>query len=573
MNLTVAAEARALYEDGFSPSWISEEDDFWIQTVYAVEAYRNGEPLLTLEEARRADEALKRCVRGLGFTYSTSCLRKAVRKEFGPFRNENLRESQNPALLGSLLSRTSDNPSLREALFQRDEMQPVLAVMGRSRPGREGNFAQWDRLLLQWERATSAHRLFGGSIETLSALLRDEAVPYLEEVEFERLHGVRVIAQISADPARLRPFLSFENARVASEAISQWSLKRYDPLSLFHLAQTSSRIEVVTAVFRSLQDYRDERVTNFLVHQLITGSFNIHLLARRTLLASQDRDHVRAEMGRLVVAGDLFARVAASNILREMQQRPVLEDVPSAIDKQWKTYVTDFFRFSSELAWITDEVRGLVRDWPAIQPIRLVSIGASFGPEVLSLLMFLDSDYLRNPEGWGGLSPWDRVEIVATDIDPVVLAYGARGRFRSHPCLELSDIKLLESVTAHLGIPLDQYFEIDRRQGIYQLRPEWRGLTRTEILDILQPDPFITRFGQPEGILYNMVDCHLGNSNTKAVAAHHVARLTGLFAAVVPCSPITRSLLEMFMTLERQEGVEHLFYPRGELGSPDGARR
>lgn len=401
---------------------------------------------------------------------------------------------------------------------------------------------------------------FDGLMDFLASSFTHYALRALHLYQFELF-----LSQGMADPVvalqKIPELAKNGNIQALGEFIKNNVVAGNDPLPLIRFADEAPVLELVPITFAAMALYKDRHVTDYLFDRLINGSFQIHLQAFRALLFSRDRVEIAKRTRALASSEDPFEAVVGKKLLGALEKTtPLGEDRAKNVEwflgNRWKedeidvspswknnTFTTQLFRYPRQLRQIADQLRKLLAGRNECSPLRLVSVGGSSGAEIYSLMIYLDSDFRKNPEGWGGVDPLSEIEFFSTDIDEVAIAYARRGRYVAHPSPNASDINGVAEQAKAYGIDLDRYFSKDDSGRVYQVREEWRRRVRTVPLDILNPSTFVRRHGQPDIVLYNMVDGHISGAAAQIRAAHNVLTLAREFVATVPHYGLTRRIL------------------------------
>lgn len=597
--------ARSLYKESL-PGWWNREDREAAELIFIHEAasdegpqiVQGRGPELGIEEASSAAASVRRCasasVLGHPLWYSSGCLKREVSDRFslegtryaGPARGsndllwQNLAALHNPRAAVWLWQLTARMPLVRSLLFFHSGARETMTSIGEAaaQPGFDWQKAgglfigQW--YLIPFKEPELASLLFAEQVETLTRELNQMSLRVLTGLEYEREY----LHRPDDDRVTFGRLLEDENPHALAAAVRRIPLTRKPSKILMDLARTMPFGEVVEAAFVALSTYQTREVTDFFFDQFLHGSFQIHLMAAKALTILRDREGVHRRLQDLLHNGDDFGRAAAGQVLQNLDDEPPLADdlglIAEWLDRgnlwgnegvpqSWRafTYTTEFIRYPEEFRMLADELRNLALSDPTCREVRIVSAGGSFGAEAYSLLMYLDADFRRDPSAWGDVSPWERIRIYSTDIDPVALAYAARGRFTHHPCWQLSDDFGLQERARGYGIDLSTYFDIAKREGVYQAREEWRSRIETAQMDVLNPEPFVTDHGVPDVILYNMVDGHLPGVPLQIHAARVLGGLPRRLLVTVPHSELTRSIFLRTLTLRERSDWAFVFEP------------
>lgn len=553
-------------------------------------------PTLTVDEAREAYETLDRCFpRAFGCTspftpkgYSQGCAALKVaaffsleKTTYAAMAGKNkadltrkLIKINDPRFVFWLWRQTEGNDFLRYLLFYHPGTSEVLVELARMAENPNFDIKKMEHLIMRTVYLLPYQEpdipqdlddpddvsLFDAQMDFLASSFTHYALRALHLYQFEL-----ILFQGMADPeATLRiieDMADSGNIQALGQFIKRNVVAGADPGPLIRFADEVPVLELVPMTFAAMALYRDRRVTHYLFDRLINGPFQIHLQAFRALLFSRDREEIVKRARVLSFSRDPFEAVAGKKLLQAMEKTiPLGEDHDNNTDwfvnHRWKeeelevspswknsTFTTQFFRYPRQLRQIANELKRIVVGRSECVPLRLVSVGGSSGAEIYSLMMYLDSDFRKNPGEWDGFDPLSEIEFFTTDIDEVAIAYALRGRYSAHPSPDASDINgLIEQAKAY-GIDLNRYFERDDTKRVYQVREEWRRRIRTVPLDILNPSEFVRRHGQPDIVLYNMVDGHLSGAAAQIRAAHNVLALAREFVATTPHYGLTRRVL------------------------------
>lgn len=585
------ATARALYNESRRITRRPEEEDLiWELYGGPVQKSFTEETPIDWETAQRAHAQLAQCVRGFGFwrAYDPTCLERQLATTIQATGDANAMaryaRERRVRLLGygtyeRLWQAFEKAPLLRHVLLEFDQtlvpFQRYLALTEQAiRRGVIGQKEMDDhvRELLgqfdsMYEVAPYTGRVSGtppalADQPPLTALLvQHMAVNLRLACDFAE-YRLEYHAQVQRRPAQyadladLEVLLASDNAIAQATAIPLWAEQQWDPQPLMALLRTARDEPVVDAAIQALASYPRDDVMDFLFRELRLGPFAMQLKLRTVLARSPEVERVRVRAEALSQSTDSFERLVGADLVQQMAayaplraeaQRLAAETGQEiAIMEKGITrdrFTTAFFRFPEQLAWLSDELQQLLPAPHRTPPVTITAIGSSYGPEVYSIVMDLDQRFARDPEAWHGVHPLSQLRLIATDIDPIAVAYAQRGRFTDHPCHVYSDTKALEIYAQERSLDLTRYF--DKPNGdTYVVKPFWRQHITMALLDITNPEPYLQQYGRPDGLLYNMVDGHLPDTPARLFAATRVAQLPTRFAIVGARYEVTTEVLD-----------------------------
>ncbi len=539
-------------------------------------AAEDGDPRLSADESYQAYQGLVSCEGGLMRLYRTECvggvLTKRTREQAASGRDGIVPWARHLRLLGHqkfadwLWGQTSDSSLLQSILFSdpdcRTQLRSLATLVEDNGLLLDGSFASsiasLEEVFLQYremamrtgwttemtdEGEASPHRYFFDRL-----LLKGMLKATIDEVEYQ-LKYQDVLGGDTVTMGQLMPALESGNEAAMTRALAFLDERRIRPEALFQCVHEATSAELIVVALRLLVRFQDQRVDDFLIDQIIHGSFNLSEILLRVVPYSSNREVLMARATAMSESSDRYESSVGRRLLGYFRSIP-LETLTDAaafergrtrtldgIYKQMRVgvHTTVFFRFPLQLRRIKDELKALVRYDQGQDMIKVVLVGASYGPEAYSLVMIIDSDYQKDPNSWGGHDPFEKIEIVATDISEAALDYSRRGRFVAHPSLFLTDFTGLEGFAKELGVDVMRYFEREGEAGrVYRVKPEWSEKIQTAYLDILDTAPFIAEHGRAEVVVYNMVDGHIEGEERRVQAAGNVADLATYLVTAVP---------------------------------------
>lgn len=582
------AAARALYNDSRRVARRPEEADIvWELYGGPVQKSFTEETPIDWETAQRAHAQLTQCVRGFGFwrAYDPTCLEQQLATTIQATGDTNAMaryaRERRIRLLGydtyeNLWQAFENAPLLRHVLLEFDQtLVPFQRYLTLTEQAvRRGVITQQEledhlRELLgqfdtMYEVAPYTGRVAGippalADQSPLTALLVQHMAVNLrlacDFAEYRLLYQARAERR-PVQHTDLEALLASDNAIAHVTAISLWAQQHWDPQPLMALLRTARDEPVVDATIQALASYPRDDVMDFLFRELRLGPFAMQLKLRTVLARSPEVERVRVRAEALSQSTDPFERLVGEDLVRQMTAyAPLREEAQRlatatgqeiAIMEEGITrdrFTTAFFRFPEQLEWLSAELLQLLPTPHRTPPVTITAIGSSYGPEVYSIVMDLDQRFTRDPEAWHGVHPLSQLRLIATDIDPIAVAYAQRGRFTDHPCHVYSDTKALEIYAQERGLDLTRYF--DKPNGeTYVVKPFWRRQITTALLDITNPEPYLQHYGRPDGVLYNMVDGHLPDGPTRVMGAMRVAQLPTRFAIVGARHEVTTEVLD-----------------------------
>lgn len=574
-----------------------------VRELYELEQDTDGTPGLSITAAWRAHQALLLCVEGSG--YAIDCLEEAVGDAEGNFFDPSdvegyhvssaLAKINNPKFVKWVWDYLDNAPIFRQIIFSDPECLEILNKFhglfetGHLKlNGEAGQYLSDAKKLFSkrvkdfawngWMNFTDcgtdeSHHVPDMDIIT-TILARVCLRAKVEKAEYKMVYRPSLKAQQTR--ANFEFAAASDNAAANMKVLSVWWQFGFPFEDLKPFLWSTQTFSVFDIALPILLAYNDKKSTDMAMELATNGSFNMQQLAVDYAKLAIHNSRFEKRANALIQSDDPHGQEVGRRLLASIRSLPKgLNGDTKSVEKTLAGYnadiqerlrvgvhTTTFFRFPRQLQVITYELKQLVSK-PRKKPVKVVIVGASYGPEPYSLMMYLDNDYRKNPDSWNGVHPFDQVEIVATDISEWALRYAERGRFVYHPTILLSDFYALEEFASMLGIDPGLYFDKLRSGSVYHVKKWLRERLKTAKLDILNPEPFIEEHGRPDIIVYNMVDGHLGTSKNAPIAARNVARLAKYAAFVTPRLPIhTGPTLEESMNLDSGTPPCFLFHSK-----------
>jgi len=569
-----------------------------VQTIFELEQLHDGTPELTLDGAVRAYLALHMCEDGDG--YDIDCLdqtyESASDQLVDPEAIKNNITSQaidaidNSEFIDWIWQATEETPVFQQLLFMDEECLKQLVRLSKyykkgyfSQNDTEGNpihsiKGQFNNLVSRyawngWMPFDTCKQQHTPDVDAVTLMLARLSMHIVMElVDYEVYYKPKL--QESFTKSDVENFLKSGNARITLKFFQLWHQIGKKAEDLKPYLYESLSFSVFDTALGTLLEYRGKESTNMLIDLALNGSFNVQQTVIDFIRYSANHEALLKKANELIASGDAYKQLIGKKIKESINMiPPMVRSNRTKFSAHYAAfrnevenrlfvgvYTSSFLRFPSQLKAIANELKQLINK--GVENPKITIVGGSYGAEAYSLMILLDNDFHKNPTSWNGENPLDTVEITTTDIDPWALHYAKRGQYVSHPALAFTDFYMLGEMAKLLNVPLSRYFNTSKDGRTYTVKDSLKTKLKTKMLDILNPETYLAENGQPNIVIYNMVDSHLGSRELAKAGAHKIAPLPTHALFVVPRLTETRTELLKLMTPGTETAPSYIFYPK-----------
>ena len=589
----------ALYTGGIEQyDVLTSNDEQLIQKIYSVQAWSDGNPELSEDEAKNASFLIGECRDSfLGVSYvKRDCLEYNVSKQFNEMSpaseinkcNFKLSEAEignvyrieNPWIFGYIIYAVNSK-GLRDHFLNTNYGNIAFDGINKLNSNYEmpieylnSFFDNCAERFYYTKFAVNAAGVkeYNGN-ENVTVILHVENIKRaLKELLGKCSYKVLLAEIVNAPSINEETFqYMFEELEIPyikSELIKEWATRQYDSSKIMSFADLDDNLDVVKSSFKMLSKYNERDVTEYLFDKIKYGSFRIQLLAKKALILSLDEDGVDVGVEELMSSDNKYLsmigrEIKGQRLLVKEKGRKYYENLlwSGSPDELFNPnpLTTTFFRHVEQFGWITSHIREKISSGKN-ENVSILSVGGSFGPEAYSVLMYLAHDFRKNPELWNNIDPLSKVTFYSTDIDELALEYAKEGRVSVHNCNDLSDLRAQDLNADLLGIDISDYSFEKYSCSPFKIKEEIISrlfAMRLDITNAKEVDAFVQMHGNPSIVLFNMVDGQLGELLIDG--ARNLKSLTSDLVITAPLTEQAVPILMQYLKLEETKNNSFLF--------------